>query len=395
MNDSGGGDGSRPYTLVVPLPPSYRGGTEEYAYRLAQGLAGVRPTRVVTTDVRWDPRSSSVDFGAATVERLHAREMFERPVMTSPSARGQLRRRILESGAVNLHMPFPLVESPAARLAQRRGIPLVLTYHMDAELGSALRVPGSGAVTALYRRFSAHPALARSAAVVANSRGYAEASPVLSRHLDRVTVIRKGVDPVRLGLTGPSRGRPRPPFLAEDPALDAATRLLFVGRLVPYKGVDVLLRVFQQLRQSGREVYLMIAGKGPLRADLETQARRLGIADRVRFLGFVGDGELGDLYRYADITVVPSLGLLESSATALEEAAACGCPVVGSDLPGAAESIPNDGRRGLLVPAGDEGAIAAAIERIAAQPRPPLPGKVRTWNDVVDDYRALFARLGT
>jgi glycosyltransferase involved in cell wall biosynthesis len=383
-----------PVTIVVPLPPSYRGGTEEYAYRLAAGVSRSTPARILTTTVRWDPSAALLDVGSAAVERLPAREVFERPLMLSPRSRARLRRDIRSSSVVNLHMPFPLVEAATARTARAASVPLVLTYHMDADLGSALRVPGSGLITSLYRDLSAHPALDLCDAVVSNSLGYARASPVLSRHLSKVKVIPKGVDLQRLGIGGASEDRERPTCVPLRAVPEGAARLLFVGRLVPYKGISVLLQAMADLERRGRRVALLVAGKGPLREDLERRARSLGLDERVTFLGFVPDAMLGQLYRFADITVVPSLGALESSATTLEEAAACGCPVVGSDLPGAGETIPHDGLRGILVPPGDPVALANALHRLLDSPRPALPSEVRTWEVVVNDYLRLFRGLG-
>ncbi len=395
---SGAANGARspdaPIGVIVPLPPSYRGGTEEYAYRLARGFARSEPTRALTTTVRWDPAAPSLDVGGASVERLPAREAFERPLLLRPAARSRLLGAVRSSKVVNLHMPFPLVEAPVARAAERASVPLVLTYHMDADLGAAGSGSGASWITGMYRRWSAHPALAKASAIVSNSRGYAERSPVLSQHLPKVVVIPKGVDVDRLGIPGADGRRLRPECVAADAVPDGGARVAFVGRLVPYKGVSVLLEASAELVRRGRNPTVLLAGKGPLREALEARAHALGLDGRIRFLGFVPDRQLGDLYRYADVTVVPSLGSLESSATTLEEAAACGCPVVGSALPGAAESIPSDGVRGRLVPPGDVAALADAIDRMLSQPRPAAPEQIRTWDDVVRDYFDLFRRLG-
>ncbi len=384
----------RPFSVVVPLPASYRGGTEEYAYRLVRGFSQRASTQVLSTTVRWDPHAELLDTGTAAVDRLPAAELFQRPLLLSPFARHRLWRAIGRSRALNLHMPFPLVEAPAVRRAHRAGIPVVLTYHMDADLGSAQRTVVAGVVTRAYRRFSAHPALDHCDIVVSNSLGYAKASPVLSHHLGKVRVVPKGVDPVRLGI-GPdgTRGTVPESVLRERLPM-SSKKILFVGRLVPYKGVHALLEAFAQLRGHRSDLELLIAGRGPLQPQLHGRARSAGIEDRVHFLGFVPDLELGDLYRSSDVVVVPSMGLLESTATVLEEATACGVPIVGSDLPGASESLPNDGVRGRLVPPGDVDALAKAISRFVDAPRPPLPTAIRSWDDVVLDYMGLFRGLG-
>lgn len=389
------GSDRAPVTVVVPLPPSYRGGTEEYAYRLANRFARTRRVEVLTTTVRWNPGATVLETGAARVERLPARELFQRPLVVSAAARRRLRDGIRSTGVLQLHMPFPLVEAAAVRAARRAGVPSVLTYHMDADLGGAIRFPGSDSVTNAYRALSAHPALEECDAVVSNSRGYAEASPVLRRHLDKVRVIHKGVDVARLGLGRRPRGdRPRPAIVPDDVTPPGRERILFLGRLVPYKGIPVLLEAFRRLRASGRDALLLIAGTGPEGPALRAQARSLSIEERVRFLGFVPDAQVGALYRYADVVAAPSISLLESSATSLEEAAMCGTPVVGSDLPGAGETIPHDGVAGLLVPPGDPAAVASALERMLDAGRPASPLSLRTWDDTAQEYGALFGELG-
>ncbi|MCI4360962.1 MAG: glycosyltransferase [Thermoplasmata archaeon] len=384
-----------PVSVVVPLPPSYRGGTEEYAYRLARLYARTYPVSVLTTTVRWQPDAPILDTGGAAVERLPAREMFERPVLFAPGPRAHLWRTIRRSRVLQLHMPFPLVEAPATKLARRAGVPSVLTYHMDANLAGARRGPGSVVLTELYRRLSAHPALDACDVVISNSREYAEASPVLSRHLGKVRVIRKGVDRARLGFDRGRRGRPaRPSSVPADLVPRGRSRLLFIGRLVPYKGVAVLLEAVRQLVHDGRDVGLLIAGRGPLESELRRRAAELDVADRTGFLGFVPDAEVGDLYRYADVVVAPSINSLESTATALEEAAMCGTPVVGTTLPGTSETVPHDGRRGLLVAPGDPDALARAVGRMIDAGRPSSPIPLRTWDDTAREYLQVFDELG-
>jgi glycosyltransferase involved in cell wall biosynthesis len=394
MGATGAPAGTRPrITVVVPLPPSYRGGTEEYAYTLVERYSHRADVSVATTTVRWDPSSGVIPTGEARVDRVPAREKFERPIVF-PWARRALLARVRGADLLQLHMPFPGVERAAVATARREGTPIVLTYHMDADLSGVRRSWTADRVTSLYRALSAHPTLAGCDAVVSNSRGYAEASPVLSRHLAKVRVIHKGVDPRRLQI-GRGADRSRPACVPASAVPPGGRSVVFVGRLVPYKGVPVLLEAFAELERMGRtDIALLLAGRGPLRAALEAQAHALGIADRVHFLGFVPDDELGALYRFADLVAAPSISTLEATATALEEAASCGTPVIGTTLPGVEETVPHDGYRGALVPPGDPHRLAAAIARMAYQDRPEPPARIRTWEDVAQDYWTLFGELG-
>jgi glycosyltransferase involved in cell wall biosynthesis len=381
--------------VVVPLPPTYRGGTEEYAYRTAAIYARSLPVRILSSSVDPTPDRPPLETGDIPLGRIPAYPLFQRPLVLSPEGLRELRRAVEAAGLVQLHMPFPFVEKKVARWARDAKVPLVLTYHMDADFAGASRMPGAEAVTRLYRWSSAHPALREAPAIVSNSMGYAKESPVLSEHLERVHVIAKGIDFARFGLAGPppsGRVDPGPELLPGS--APGERRVLFVGRLVPYKGVPLLVEAVERLKPRVPELKLYIAGSGPVRPSLEESVKRRGLEAFVRFLGFVPDARMAELYRSADVVACPSIGRLESTATALEEAAAFGTPTVGSDLPGARESLPDDGRYGLLCTPGDVTAVELALERLLQQPRPPIRSEVRTWDDTAAEYLRLFGELG-
>ena len=105
---------------------------------------------------------------------------------------------------------------------------------------------------------------------------------------------------------------------------------------------------------------LLVAGAGPLREDLEAEAARLGLADRVRFLGVRRDR--ATLYAAMDLFVLPSRW--EGLSLALVEAMGAGRAVVATDVGGNPEVVQH-GRTGLLVPPGDAGALADAIGKVA------------------------------
>jgi glycosyltransferase involved in cell wall biosynthesis len=138
-------------------------------------------------------------------------------------------------------------------------------------------------------------------------------------------------------------------------------RVLFVGRLRRYKGVDVLLRAFDALRRRLPEARLTILGDGPHRPALERLSRRLGLGESVRFTGFVASAEKVRALQSAWVSAFPSPK--EGWGLTVVESNACGTPVVASRSPGLIDSV-RDGVSGLLVPHGDAGALAAALERV-------------------------------
>lgn len=137
----------------------------------------------------------------------------------------------------------------------------------------------------------------------------------------------------------------------------------YVGRLKKYKGVDLVIRAFARLPQSG--AVLEIAGAGDYRPQLEALARSLDLGKRVRFLGFVSETEKLDLLRRSWAVALASPK--EGWGLTNVEAEACGTPVVASDSPGIRESVRN-GETGFLARHGDVAALSAAMGRLAASP---------------------------
>jgi glycosyltransferase involved in cell wall biosynthesis len=179
---------------------------------------------------------------------------------------------------------------------------------------------------------------------------------------DAVRVIYNGVDAD--GLT------PDPTVRAPAPVF------AYLGRLKRYKRIDLVLRAFARLADP--RAILEIAGTGDDRPRLEDVARSLDLGDRVRFLGFIAEGEKLALLRRAWALVFASPK--EGWGITNLEAAACGTPVIASDSPGLRESV-RDGQTGFLVPHGDVDAMAAAMRRLAAAPElvATLGGQGRTF----------------
>jgi len=144
---------------------------------------------------------------------------------------------------------------------------------------------------------------------------------------------------------------------------DSAT-LLFVGRLVPKKGVDVLLKALKKL--CGK-VRCLIVGDGPLKSNLQLLAAQLGVGDCVTFVGGVRHEEIAKYYASASALVVPSViakdGDRDGLPNVILEAAASLLPIIASDIGGIPEFV-EDGETGLLFKAGDCDALASAIERL-------------------------------
>ncbi len=147
---------------------------------------------------------------------------------------------------------------------------------------------------------------------------------------------------------------------AAVPYAGAEPRLLCVGRLIPIKGHLVLLRALAQARARVPGLVLDVAGRGPLEPALKAYAKELGVADAVRFLGFVSPVQTA--IENAAIVVVPSLG--EGFGMVALEAMERERPVIASSVGGLPEIVA-DGVTGLVVPSADAEALADAIVALA------------------------------
>jgi len=202
----------------------------------------------------------------------------------------------------------------------------------------------------------------------------------------RVVTLRNGVDLKRF--TPGDRAAARAKL-----GIDGFT-LLSVGSLIPRKGHELIIAALTELP----DMTLMIAGSGPMRAELERVAREKGVTARVRFLGEIAHDDLTDAYRAADIFVLASSR--EGWANVLLEAMACGTPVVATNVNGTPEVI-QDSALGQLVEERSAPALAQAIT--ALRLRTPDRNAVRTyaeqfsWEATARANKALFlaaARYG-
>ncbi len=314
-------------------PPEYHGGLESVVALLNDELVrrGVEVAAVVAAVQ--GPTRVETWRGARIVRAKSFGVALSQPL--APSL-GRLVRD--EPGdVVHLHHPNPLGD--AAVLGEAR--PLVVTQHSDIVRQRLLR-PLYGP---LLRRV-----FARARAITVGSEQYLRASAEL-RGFERTTrVIPFGIDPQRFALT---------PALA-----DAARRLrdgwggrpvvLAVGRLVAYKGLDVLVEAVR-----GLPATVVIVGSGPEEARLRARA-----GPEVVFAGRVTDDLLVAHFHAADVFCLPSLTMAEAFGMVLLEAMACGKPLVTTRLPTGVTAINREGITGLTVPPGDAGALREALEAV-------------------------------
>ena len=325
-----------------------RGGMETVLAALCEGTVG-----------RWDVRVVVAGEGRRTVrERRHGVDVVRvgtlaraLSVSLSPGLARELWRE--PADCVVLHEPNPLV---GTLLAIRRPARRLIVWHHSDIVRPSWANPTYGRVQrALYRRADcvivASPPLAEHSAAVRGCR--------------RVEVIPYGVAAERLGTARPEPGGEVVRALAHLPE----PRILYVGRLVYYKGLDVLL---EALTRTGGGC--AIVGEGPLEGALRRRIAALGLGNRVALLGRRSDDDVRGLYQSSDVFVLPSTARTEAFGLVQVEAMMHGLPVISTDLPTGVPWVNEHGVTGLVVPPGDAGALAAALRRLLDDP--PLRAKL-------------------
>ena len=171
-----------------------------------------------------------------------------------------------------------------------------------------------------------------------------------------VHLVPNAINPAEIGLSE-----------AAQPPLPEPTDLLFVGRIEPVKGIDVLLRAVALLRQAHPNLTLRCLGSiaPTYRAALQQLIEELAVADALHWQGAVPREQLGRHYRSCQVLVVPSRS--EPQATVILEGMAASCAIVASDVGGNPMMI-ESGRSGLLVPPADPRALASSIDRLLRDP---------------------------
>ena len=301
---------------------------------------------VVTTRPPGAPRAERVG-GAATVHRLGLPVPWLRQLYGLP-ALAVVDRLATGADLLHAHLGEDLAVVPiAAAAARRRRIPWVLSIHMSLEHTYAAHSHRTRAFRKIGAVLERHGAR-RADAVICLTPRLAALLIDAGIPADRVRVIPSGAVPA--AFRSP-RGEP----LASIPR----PRVVFVGRLVRQKGVQMLLEAMARLRTEGAR--LAIVGDGPQRASLERAASELGIGNRVRFLGLHAHDRIPAVLAGADVLALPSV--YEELGSVLVEAMQDGLPIVATDVGGIPDAV---GRAGVLVPAGDAVRFASALDALLA-----------------------------
>ena len=324
--------------------PPHLGGVETYMQTLAEALAtrdDMQVSAIVSNESGETVRETVGGVDVLRVGRAFAASStpvaFGMTHAIRDAAAGSDRADIL-----HFQFPYPWGDWAWQRAGSPR--PLVVTYHSD--------IVRQRFLGALYRPI-VRRLLQRADRIIVASPPMLDSVP-LRPHSQKCRVVPFGIDPKRY--------EPTPERLVRVAAIRAAhTRpvVLFVGRLIYYKGVDVLVRAM-----AGFDADVVLVGEGPLEGELRELAASLGVADRLSIVPPLDDEALTVHFLAADVFCLPSVARSEAFGIVQLEAHICGTPVVSTNLPTGVPWVNQDGETGLVVPPGDPDALAEALERL-------------------------------
>lgn len=347
------GETRRAMWFVTRKYPPRVGGMETLSWELTTRIGKRRPTRVIALrrGTLWLPlffgRSALAILGSAMLRRIAV-----------------------------LHLGDPVL-APLGCLAKKLQIPVCVTVHgLDVTFPKPLYRLWLRAFFCNLDAYICISAAARNAAIAAGAPA------------SRTNTVGIGV------ASAEESDLPREPDL-----------LLFVGRLVPRKGLEWFVReVLPQLADRRPQVRLAIIGAGPERGPIQRAAAGAGVAERIVWLGALPDDQRALWFRRALVCILPNVQVqndIEGYGLVALEAAAAGCPVVAADLEGLRDAIV-DGESGRLIPTGDRAAWNGAITDLLQDPvRASVLGArarawvrtERTWDNVCDRYEGVFDAL--
>lgn len=326
-------------------------GSETFIQSQTQSLTRYEPYFLGRKRVR------GLELPAERVRVINRGSLFGRLSDWRFTVRGQLPDQVLRAlrkePPALIHAHFAVDACLALPIARELDVPLIVTMHgYDVTTRDEVFLRRSDRALRQYPRRRA--ALFREAAgFIAISRFIRDSALSLGCPAERTRVLYIGIDETRF-----------------SPAARPTTRrkVLFVGRLVPKKGGEHLLRAMALVQERFADAEIVLIGDGPLRETLQNQARAL---TNVSFLGAQRPDVVLEHLRETRVLCVPSIAAANGDSEGLGmvflEAQACAVPVVSFDSGGVSEAVEH-GVTGLLAPAGDDSTLAAHLIRVLEEP---------------------------
>jgi glycosyltransferase involved in cell wall biosynthesis len=358
------------------------GGYENQLKLLAENLSKFFNVKVVTFKLTNSPAFESLN--RVEVHRVTSQLVFFRVPFSASYIKmlGKMNFDILHA-----HGFVPIVSDLSVLYAKSRRKTAVYTHHFDGNVQDSKTL---NRLADFYNRTVGRFSVRFADAIVATSKSYAETSPVIKHHMDKVHVIPCLVDC--------NSFEPQPASkviaLKEQLKLNGKKIVLFVGRVVPYKGLEYLVRALDLIKnEMGEDFHLLLIGEGEGRnitnqsgyyQSIRHLVNKGDLEEFVHFLGRVESHQLPMYYSLADVVALPSVMRGEAFGSVLLEALACGTPVVASSMSGVKEVLKGNNSVGSYVFPRDYFALSNAIVKTAYQ-KDDVTQRCREF--AVDNYR--------
>lgn len=255
------------------------------------------------------------------------------------------RKMSRNADIVHIHVPFPLADL-ALLLSGYRG-KVIVSWHSDVVKQKKLLT--------LYKPLMKY-LLDRADCILVATEGHIKGSEFLPEYSHKCRILPYGITPENyLNIN-------KKPFLTEKATNHDSVKIFFTGRLVYYKGVDILVNAFRKVKNNCE---LFIAGTGVLEDELKEKVRKYGLNERVHFLGFLPEEQLKQAYADCDIFVLPSVERSEAFGIVQLEAMIYGKPVINTSLPSGVPYVSIHGKTGITVQPKNSRQLAEAINILA------------------------------
>lgn len=325
---------------VNKLYSPHIGGIERVIKDISEGLKDKYDIQVLVCQ----PKGKTADevIGGVKVRRSGSiGTYFSMPV--SAKFLVHFKEMSKDADIVHIHLPFPLGDL-ACLLSGYKG-KVVISWHSDVVKQKKLMM--------LYKPVM-KSFLKRADCILVATEGHIKGSSYIKPYIKKCRIVPYGLD-----IAAYERAE-KYPLLTEMLSNRENKKLLFTGRLVYYKGIDVLIKALRYTT----DCELFIAGDGVLRDELTNEVQMNGMTDRVHFMGVLSDKALKAAMSDCDIFILPSVENSEAFGIVQMEAMVYGKPVINTFLPTGVPFVSIDGISGITVPPKDDLALSIAIETL-------------------------------
>ena len=319
-----------------------RGGIESYTKTISEGARnGGMEVDVLVSNKGFNYKKNKIN--GIEVERLRRISNF----MNQPLSPGLLMKSFDNYDIVHLNLPNPFAAFCLSRKKIRK---LVITYHSDI-----IKYGLEKQIVDLYKKTYLRKILEKADRIIATSQRYVDSSECLSEFLDKVEIIPLGINIKRF-----ERSEKKVKELKKKMDIKNKQIGLFVGRLIPYKGLEYLIEAVSLIEE--RDLVFLVIGEGPLEKKLKDKCKKLGVDNKIFFLGRVE--ELVPYYRLCDFFVLPSVYRAEAFGIVQLEAMASGKPVISTNLDSGVPFVNKNMVSGLVVEPKNAEELSEAIKKL-------------------------------